>query len=122
MHDVQTCNVGVSAGDSAGATIAARKLTGPRPQWYDSLDAFRRGSDKHAAPGPHLLVPAAANLQPAVAVYLCPPGEPGYHPFALCVLHLEDGRVAEAVDFQVPMRFLLPRGFNKDEVEHRKIG
>src|SRR5919108_307008 len=39
----------------------------PRAVWYDGLDAFRRASDKHAAPGEHLFVPAAANLQPAFA-------------------------------------------------------
>ena len=34
----------------------------PRAVWYDGLDAFRRASDKHAARGEHLFVPAAANL------------------------------------------------------------
>lgn len=36
---------------------------------------------------------------------LCPPGEPGYRPLALSVLRLENGWVAEAIDFEVPMRF-----------------
>jgi hypothetical protein len=44
----------------------------PRPLWYDGLDAFRRGSEKHAAPGEHLFVAAWANLQPAVALYGAP--------------------------------------------------
>jgi RNA polymerase sigma-70 factor (ECF subfamily) len=44
----------------------------PRPLWYDGLDAFRRGSEKHAAPGEHLFVAARANLQPAVALYGAP--------------------------------------------------
>jgi hypothetical protein len=43
-------------------------LDAPHPLWYDGLDAFRRGSEKHAAPGEHLFVTARANLQPAVAL------------------------------------------------------
>ncbi|MER8726181.1 hypothetical protein [Mesorhizobium sp. M1027] len=47
---------------------------------------------------------------------LCPPGEPGYRWLALSVLRLEDGRVAEAVDFRgadevsAPARFQQGRG------------
>ena len=47
----------------------------PRPLWYDGLEAFRRGSEKHAAPGEHLFVAAQANMQPAVAIYLRAPGQ-----------------------------------------------
>ena len=35
----------------------------PRPLWYDGLETFRRGSEKHAAPGEHLFV--AARGEPA---------------------------------------------------------
>jgi len=77
----------------------------PRPLWYDGLEAFRRGSEKHAAPGEHLLVPAAANLQPGFAIYLRAPGESRYRPLALAVLHLEQGRVAEAVHWDRPELF-----------------
>jgi len=77
----------------------------PRAVWYDGLDAFRRASDKHAAPGEHLFVPAAANLQPAFAVYLRAPGEARYRPLALAVLRVEEGRVVEVVHWDRPELF-----------------
>jgi RNA polymerase sigma-70 factor, ECF subfamily len=102
----------------------------PRPVWYDGLDAFRRASDKHAAPGEHLLVPAAANLQPAFAVYLRAPGEPRYRPLALAVMRVEEGRVAEVVHwdrpelfeaFGLPMSFPPSRRSNEDGVNAKEI-
>jgi RNA polymerase sigma-70 factor (ECF subfamily) len=77
----------------------------PRPLWYDGVDAFRRGSEKHAAPGEHLFVAAGANLQPAVAIYLRAPGETRYRPLALAVLRVEEGHVAEVVDWSRPDLF-----------------
>ena len=77
----------------------------PRAVWYDGLDAFRRASDKHASPGEHLLVAAAANLQPAFAVYLRGPGEPRYRPLALAVLRVDQGRVVEVVHWDRPELF-----------------
>jgi RNA polymerase sigma-70 factor, ECF subfamily len=77
----------------------------PRPLWYDGLEAFRRGSEKHAAPGEHLFVAAGSNLQPAVAIYLQAPGEARYRPLALEVLRIEEGRVAEVVDWSRPDLF-----------------
>jgi RNA polymerase sigma-70 factor (ECF subfamily) len=77
----------------------------PRAVWYDGLEAFRRASEKHAAPGEHLLVPAAANLQPAFAVYLRAPGEPRYRPLALAVLRIEEGRVVEVIHWDRPALF-----------------
>ena len=97
----------------------------PLPLWYDGLDAFRRGSEKHAAPGDHLLVATGANLQPAVAIYLQSPGEEGYRPLALSVLRVEEGRVVEVVDwsrpelfeaFGLPMSFPPSHRSNQDEV------
>ena len=102
----------------------------PRAVWYDGLDAFRRASDKHAAPGEHLLVPAAANLQPAVAVYLRAPDERRYRPLALAVLRLEDGRVVEVIHwdrpelfeaFGLPMSFPPSHRSNEDEVNAKEI-
>jgi RNA polymerase sigma-70 factor (ECF subfamily) len=102
----------------------------PRAVWYDGLDAFRRASDKHAAPGEHLFVPAAANLQPAFAVYLRPPGEPRYRPLALAVLRVEEGRVVEVVHwdrpelfeaFGLPMSFAPPRRSNEDDVNAKEV-
>jgi RNA polymerase sigma-70 factor, ECF subfamily len=102
----------------------------PRPVWYDGLDAFRRASDKHAAPGEHLVLPAAANLQPAFAVYLRAPGERRYRPLALAVLRLEEGRVVEVVHwdrpalfaaFGLPMSFPPSRRSNEDEVNAKEV-
>ncbi len=101
----------------------------PRPLWYDGLDAFRRGSEKHAAPGEHLLVPAAANLQPAFAIYLRAPGESRYRPLALAVVRVEQGRVIEVVHwdrpdlfeaFGLPISFPPSQGSNKDEVNAKE--
>jgi RNA polymerase sigma-70 factor, ECF subfamily len=102
----------------------------PRPLWYDGVDAFRRASDKHAAPGDHLLVPAAINLQPAFAVYLRAPGERRHLPLALAVLQMKDGRVVEVIHwdrpelfeaFGLPMSFPPPRGSNKNEVNKQEV-
>lgn len=101
----------------------------PRPLWYDGLDAFRRGSERHAAPGEHLLVPASANLQPAFAVYLRAPGESRYRPLALAVVRVEQGRVVEVVHwdrpelfeaFGLPISFPSSQGSNKDEVNAKE--
>ena len=86
----------------------------PRPLWYDGIDAFRRGSEKHAALGEHLLVAARANLQPAVAIYLRAPGEAEYRPLALEVLRVGEGRIVEVVDWGRPELFAafdLPMSF-----------
>jgi RNA polymerase sigma-70 factor (ECF subfamily) len=77
----------------------------PRPLWYDGLDAFRRGSEKHAAAGEHLIVPADANLQPAFAIYLRAPGESRYRPLALAVVRMEQGRVIEVTHWDRPELF-----------------
>jgi RNA polymerase sigma-70 factor (ECF subfamily) len=102
----------------------------PRPLWYDGLDAFRRGSEKHAAPGEHLLVPAAANLQPAFAIYLRAPGASRYRPLAIAVVRVERGRVIEVVHWDRPelfeafglaISFRPSRRFNEDEVNPKEI-
>jgi RNA polymerase sigma-70 factor, ECF subfamily len=102
----------------------------PRPVWYDGLDAFRRASDKHAAPGEHLIVRASANLQPAFAVYLRTPGERRYRPLAIAVLRVEEGRVVEVVHwdrpelfgaFGLPMSFSPLRRSNEDEINAEEV-
>jgi RNA polymerase sigma-70 factor, ECF subfamily len=102
----------------------------PYPLWYDGLDAFRRGSEKHAAPGQHLFVAARANLQPTVAIYLRSPGEARYRPLALSVLRVEGGRVVEVIDWSRPELFEafgLPMSFppsdrsNEDEVNAKEV-
>ena len=103
----------------------------PRAVWYDGLEAFRRASEKHAAPGEHLLVPAAANLQPAFAIYLRAPGERDYAPLALAVLGVEARRVVEVVHwdrpelfeaFGLPISFPPPRRSNENRVSAKEVG
>jgi RNA polymerase sigma-70 factor (ECF subfamily) len=110
-------------------TADARFSFPPRAVWYDGLAAFRRASNKHAAPGEHLFVPAAANLQPAFAIYLRPPGEPRYRPLALAVLRVHAGRVVEVVHwdrpelfepFGLPMSFPSSLRLNKDDVNAKE--
>lgn len=102
----------------------------PRAVWYDGLAAFQRASDKHAAPGEHLFVPAAANLQPAFAIYLRYPGERRYRPLALAVLRVRAGRIVEVIHwdrpelfkpFGLPMSFPSSPRFNKDGVNAKEI-
>ena len=79
----------------------------PHPTWYAGRDAIlvatRQGFDP--AFGRLRSVIAGANLQPAVAHYLCPPGESGYRPLALDVLSVEGGVVAEIHSFVHPELF-----------------
>jgi RNA polymerase sigma-70 factor, ECF subfamily len=97
----------------------------PRPLWYDGVDAFRRGSENHAAAGEHLLVPARANLQPAFAIYLRAPGGSLYRALALAVVRVDQGRVIEVVHwdrpelferFGLPISFRSSQRFNEHEV------
>ena len=48
------------------------------------------------------LVVTSANRMPAVANYLRKPGDADYRPFAIDVLRIEDGRVAEVTTFDLP--------------------
>jgi RNA polymerase sigma-70 factor, ECF subfamily len=102
----------------------------PRSVWYDGLDAFWRASDKHAAPGEHMFTVAAANLQPAFAIYLRAPAEPRYRPLALAVLRVEEGHVAEVIHwdrpelfeaFGLPMSFPPSRSSNENEVNAKEV-
>ncbi len=70
--------------------------------WCDSRDAFINGSRKFAPPGDYRFVPCRANLQPAVGIYLRSPGDDRFRITALEVLRIENGRIAEIVDFDVP--------------------
>jgi RNA polymerase sigma-70 factor (ECF subfamily) len=71
----------------------------PMPLWYAGRDAFRTASDKFAAPGDYRMVATAANGQPAIAGYLRGPGDSEYRALVIEVLRIEDGRIAEILDF-----------------------
>lgn len=77
----------------------------PLPLWAEGRDTFIEASRKHAAPGDYRFVPTRANMQPAVAIYLRPPGAADYRPLTLEVLRIEGGMVVEIVDFGLPGLF-----------------
>jgi RNA polymerase sigma-70 factor, ECF subfamily len=71
----------------------------PMPVWYDGRDAFATASEKFALPGDYRLLPTGANGQPAIAAYLRSPGDTVYRALVIEVLRIEDGRIAEIIDF-----------------------
>jgi RNA polymerase sigma-70 factor (ECF subfamily) len=83
----------------------ARVSFPPAPLWYDGRAAFRKAVERHAAPGEYRFVPTAANMQPATAIYLRRPGDTAFRPLVLEVLRIEDGQVAEILDFGLPELF-----------------
>ena len=65
----------------------------PHPTWYAGRDAIMIGMRQGFEPGfGHLRsIVAGANMQPAAAHYLRPPGESEHRPLALDVLRIEGG-------------------------------
>jgi RNA polymerase sigma-70 factor (ECF subfamily) len=78
------------------------------PSWHDGRDAIVWAMERTLAPdapehmGRWRLLPFGVNLQPAAAAYLKRPGDSVYRAFALDVLRVEDGRVAEITAFLQP--------------------
>ena len=85
----------------------ARLTMPPHAVWYDGRDAILVASAKGFDPGFGRLrsVVAHANLQPAAAHYLRPPGAADFRPLALDVLTVEAGRIAEITSFVTPELF-----------------
>jgi RNA polymerase sigma-70 factor (ECF subfamily) len=85
----------------------ARLTMPPHPTWYEGREAILVASEKGFDPafGRLRSVAFGANLQPAVAYYLCRPGESEYRPLAFDVLRIEGGRVAEIGSFVLPELF-----------------
>ena len=85
----------------------ARLTMPPHAVWYDGRDAIliacRKGFDPSF--GELRTIVAQANLQPAAAHYLRPPGATGFRPLALDVLTVERGRIAEITSFVTPELF-----------------
>ena len=73
----------------------------PHAVWFDGREAVLTACSKGFDPGFGRLrsVATGANLQPAVAHYLRPPGESGHRPLAIDVLTVGDGRIAEITSF-----------------------
>jgi RNA polymerase sigma-70 factor, ECF subfamily len=67
------------------------------------IGAWREGGAFDADRFGHMRgVLTRANMQPAVACYVKHPGESEYRPFAIDVLRIEDGRIAEITGFGLP--------------------
>lgn len=84
----------------------------PLGLWADGRDDFIEASSKYAPPGEMRFLPTQANRQPAVALYLRPPGAAAFELISLEVLRIEDGQVVEIVDYSIPevlARFGLPQ-------------
>jgi RNA polymerase sigma-70 factor (ECF subfamily) len=83
----------------------------PYPVWFQGRDAvvaalaasWDAGSPGYV--GRLRIVATRANRQPAVAAYVQRPGEPTHRAFAISVLRIEDGRIAEATAFHDPSLF-----------------
>jgi RNA polymerase sigma-70 factor, ECF subfamily len=85
----------------------ARLTMPPHPTWYAGRDAIMIGMRQGFDPefGHLRSIVAGANMQPAAAHYLRPPGESEHRPLALDVLRIEGGRVAEIDSFLFPELF-----------------
>jgi RNA polymerase sigma-70 factor (ECF subfamily) len=85
----------------------ARLTMPPHPTWYEGREAILIASQTGFDPefGHLRSVVAGANMQPAAAHYLRPPGESEYRPLALDVLRVEGGLIAEITSFVFPGLF-----------------
>ena len=64
---------------------------------------MRKGLEPEFGAMRHVI--AGGNLQPTVAHYLRPPGEPGYRPLVIEVLRIDGALVAEITSFVFPELF-----------------
>jgi RNA polymerase sigma-70 factor (ECF subfamily) len=77
----------------------------PYPMWFSGRDAVVASLAASLPPsstacvGRFRMVPTRANRQPAVAAYLRRLDEPEHRPFAIGVLRISDGRIAEITAF-----------------------
>jgi RNA polymerase sigma-70 factor, ECF subfamily len=95
--------------DALAALLAedARLDMPPHPVWFDGREAIVTASAQGFVPefGELRALPIGANLQPAAAYYLRPPGAPDFRPLAFDVLRIEDGQVTEITSFVFPELF-----------------
>jgi len=77
----------------------------PTPAWLQGREDVMIAMVQGLAPefGQWRLLPTWANRQPAAACYLRRPGEVEYRAFAIDVLRVEDGRVAEITAFSAEL-------------------
>jgi RNA polymerase sigma-70 factor (ECF subfamily) len=83
----------------------------PYPMWFQGRDAVVASlaaswdSGSPAYVGRFRMVPTRANRQPAVAAYVRGPGDAEHQPFAIAVLRITGGRIAEITAFHDPVLF-----------------
>jgi RNA polymerase sigma-70 factor, ECF subfamily len=79
----------------------ARTSMPPTPAWLQGREAIMTAMVQGLDPefGRWRLLPTWANRQPAAACYLRRPGDSEYRAFAIDVLRVEDGKVAEITAF-----------------------
>ena len=86
----------------------ARLVMPPGLTWFSGRDAIGIFLREHVfgeMGTAWRLLPTAANRQPAFAVYWREPGDTMYRAFAICVLRVEDGAIAELAHFRQPELF-----------------
>jgi len=86
----------------------ARMVMPPGLTWFSGRDAiaiFLRDHVFGELGTDWRLLPTAANRQPAFAMYWQEPGDTAYRAFAICVLRIDDGAIAELAHFRQPELF-----------------
>ena len=86
----------------------ARLVMPPRLAWFDGRDAveiFLRDHVFGEMGTGWLLVPTAANRQPAFALYWREPGDTAHRQFAIVVLRVDEGAIGEIAVFMQPELF-----------------
>jgi RNA polymerase sigma-70 factor (ECF subfamily) len=87
----------------------ARMTMPPTPSWYDGRAAIATFLAEHVfgseGPGQMRFVATAANRQPAFAIYHRRAGEAEHRAFAVCLLRVEAGAIAEITLFRLPGMF-----------------
>lgn len=85
-----------------------RCMMPPYEWWFDGkaevLESLRVGWGP-GRPGEFRLIGTSANRQPAVAAYVRVAGEAAFHPFAVDVLQVRDGRIVSITAFHLPGLF-----------------
>jgi RNA polymerase sigma-70 factor (ECF subfamily) len=86
----------------------ARMTMPPTPSWYDGREAIASFFARHAfgpqGPGHMRVVPTGANRQPAFAIYHRRAAEAEHRAFALCLLRVRGGAIAEITLFRLSDR------------------
>jgi RNA polymerase sigma-70 factor, ECF subfamily len=83
----------------------ARVSAAPLPLWFDGREAFLASARRSAAAGRFRFLATSANRQLAAGSYVRHSAGPGHLPFAIDVLRIEAGRVAEITTFLRPDLF-----------------